>query len=270
METGQILKDIVVQGTLMDYDTDVYKSVMERMKDNSEFPDPFARLVSVTFQLCREGSIDPWNVDLQAFTRIFRSIIDDSFDRFGMAGYLISQAWKILLEKTEYSVMKRQPPEEPQSEDNFMEDEMAYSRAQLEVPPLDLAEPVKHTEKRPVMLVELLETMRTAMKKDPRRSRKREQVEVHDISAMEDIIFELNQEEPEREIDETYSRILSQFSDTFYMEDLWGQSVEDRWSFFVYCLFLMRDRRIVIKQEDPYGPIVIERVTGAENRMVNV
>lgn len=272
METDQVLKDIVVQGTLLDYNTEVYASILKRMKDSMEFTDPFAKLVASTFNLCREGTIDPWNIDLKSFSRIFMELIDDTFDKFGMAGYLISQAWRILLEKTEASVMKRQKQEEVvHSEEEFLQDELELALSiEEDNSPLELAEPVKHREKRPVMLVELLEAMRHAYRKDRVRNRPRVEKEELDVSAMEEIIFELHGEEPEKEIDETYSRILSQLTNTFYMEDLWGESVEDRWSFLVYCLFLMREKMIILRQDGNFGKILVERVSTSPRQLIDI
>lgn len=271
MEADQVLRDIVVQGTLLDYNTDIYKSIVERSRDSREFTDPFAKLVASTFKLCSEGTIDPWNVDLRGFSKVFLTIIDDSFDRFGMAGYLIGQAWHILLEKTEMSVLKRQQPEIPETyvEEGFPEE---FESSFLEYAPktLELKEPVKHREKRPVMLVELLEAMRVASRKERKRvSVTPREKEEYDANAMEEIIFELHAEEPEKEIDNTYEKILSQASDEFYIEEVWGQSVEERWSFLVYCLFLMREKRIILQQEDFFGKITIQRVASPDRQMIN-
>lgn len=272
MELDQVLRDIVVQGTLMDYNTDVYSSILQRSRDSREFTDPFARLVASTFKLCEEGVIDPWNVDLRGFSRIFQSIIDETFDRFGMAGYLIGQAWHILLEKTERSVMKRKQPEEPEQyveEETSFEIETAFE--DVEPRALELSEPVRHREKRPVMLVELLEAMRVAVRRDRKKVRiTPEEKEEFDATAMEEIIFELHAEEPEKEIENTYEKILSQYSDQFYLEELWGSSVEERWSFLVYCLFLMREKRIILRQDGEFGKISIQRVVGPEGQTINV
>lgn len=270
METDQVLKDIVVQGTLLDFNTDIYTSILNRMKHSRDFSDPFAKLVASTFQLCDEGVIDPWNVDLKGFAKIFLTIIDESFDRFGMAGYLISQAWRILLEKTEYSILKRQKQEEEEVSEELIPEDEAEEQFTFEPRTIELAEPVKHKETRPVMLVELLESMRHAFRKERRVSQRREQKELLNVDAMEDIIFELHAEEPEREIDETYSRILSQSSDEFYLEELWGSSIEDHWSFLVYCLFLMREKKIRLSQDEYFGRILIERVSDPTTHMIDV
>ncbi|AKA48960.1 hypothetical protein IX51_07465 [uncultured archaeon] len=272
METDQVLRDIVVQGTLLDYNTDVYASIMKKTKDSREFSDPFARLVASTFKLCEEGVIDPWNVDLRGFSKIFISIIDETFDRFGMAGYLIGQAWHILLEKTERSVMKRQQLEVPETYvEEGPDDGMESPVLEFEPRALELSEPVKHREKRQVMLVELLEAMRVAVRKERKRVHTtRQEKEEFDATAMEEIIFELHAEEPEKEIDNTYEKILSQFADQFYIEEIWGSSVEDRWGFFVYCLFLMREKRIILKQEGAFGKISIQRIARPDGQVINI
>lgn len=272
MDTDRILKDIVVQGTLLDFNTDIYASILEKMNSARDFTDPFAKLVASTFKMCDEGMLDPWNVDIKGFSRVFLSIIDDSFDKFGMAGYLIGQAWHILYEKTEESVIKRRKPDPLDLEIDstaFDDLDISYFVQGPETGTLELKEPVRHREKRQVMLVELLEAIRVAAKKEEKRSRQRIVPEENDEAAMEELIFELHAEEPEREIEETYRKILAQMENIFYIEDVWGADLESRWAFLVYCLFLMRDRRIILRQEGNFGRITIEKVYTEESQMID-
>lgn len=272
MDTDRILRDIVVQGTLLDYNTDAYASILARMQTTRDFKDPFARLVASAFTMCEEGVLDPWNVDLKGFSRVFLSIIDESFDKFGMAGYLIGQAWHILYEKTEKSLTKRNRPEDfsMDVDQGIFEDlDISYFNQGPETGTIELKEPVRHKEKRPVMLVELLEAIRIAAKKEEKRSRTRVEPQFTDESAMEELIFELHSEEPEREIEETYRQILSQISEIFYMEEVWGSDIESKWGFLVYCLFLMRDKKIILRQEGDFGKISIEKLPKEETQTIN-
>ncbi len=272
MDADAILRDIVVQGTLLDYNTDVYASILQRMDSTRDFREPFAKLVAATFTMCQEGAIDPWNVDIKGFSKVFLSIIDESFDRFGMAGYLIGQAWHILYEKTEESVSKRKKPDplDAEIDETAFEDiDISYFSQGPETGTIELKEPVRHKERRQVMLVELLEAIRVAAKKEERRARPKAEPEPQDESAMEEIIFELHSEEPEKEIEDTYRKILSQLEETFFLEEVWGSDVESRWAFLVYCLFLMRDRRIILRQDGAFGKISIEKLSRQESHMLN-
>jgi ScpA/B protein. len=80
---------------------------------------------------------------------------------------------------------------------------------------------------------------------------------------MDEISKRLNSEEPEEEIQKVWSRIVELKEDQCFMEDIWGHTVEDKSMFFVYCMFLYRNGKITLNQEEPFGSIRIKRMENA-------
>lgn len=255
MNQADVLQSIVVQGTLLESDTKYYVELLGQETVAVEYKDPVEKTVASVFKMCLEGSIDPWDIDLKAFVKIFSGMVDDNFKDFGAAGYLIYQAWKILNEKSRNSLERRLVFED--EEDMF--EEGAELDQFMEPYELTVREPVKHQEKRKVYLVELLDAMRDAYRVVPRSAIKKEILQVEQIDpTIEEIVSGMHAEEPEAEIQTVYEILLHKGVNGL-MEDIWGTSDLSRASFFVYCMFLMRERKIRLSQDVPYGVISIER-----------
>lgn len=255
MNQEEIMQSIVVQGTLLESDTRYYVELLGHEHLSVEYKDPVERTVASVFRMCLEGSIDPWDIDLRAFVKIFSGMVDENFRDFGAAGYLIYQAWRILKEKSRNSLERRLALDEDE-QDDYSGDEIEQFMEPIE---LSVKEPVKHQEKRKVFLVELLDAMRDAYRVTPHSHSRKEILNVeHYTTTIEEIVSEMHTEEPETEIEHVYE-ILKANGASNFMEELWDIPDLNRAAFFVYCMFLMREKRIRLHQEVPYGVISIER-----------
>lgn len=253
MNQSDILQSIMVQGTLLESDTKYYVELLGQETVTVEYKDPVEKTVASVFRMCLEGSIDPWDIDLRAFVKIFSGMVDENFRDFGAAGYLIYQAWKILNEKSRNSLERRLVFDEEEDFGEGTEIEHFFEPIELTV-----KEPVKHQEKRKVFLVELLDAMRDAYKVSPRKSKKEILQVEHIDPTIDEIVSGMHAEEPEEEIQRVYELLLSHGINGT-MDELWHTSDLSRASFFVYCMFLMREKKIRLAQEVPYGVITIER-----------
>ncbi len=255
MNQAEVMQSLVVQGTLLESDTKYYVELLNHDVSAVEYKDPVERTVASVFKMCLDGSIDPWDIDLKAFVKVFSEIVDENFRDFGAAGYLIYQAWKILNVKTVNSLQKRLVFENGEENGEYPDEiEQFYEPLELSV-----REPVKHQEKRKVFLVELLDAMRDAYRVTPHHGQKKEILRVeHTETTIEEIVSGMHAEEPEEEINSVYQTLLQHGIDGF-MEELWNLSELSRGSFFVYCMFLMREKKIRLSQEVPYGVIRIEK-----------
>ncbi len=255
MNQSEVMQSIVVQGTLLESDTKYYVELLDSDTISVEYSDPVKRTISSVFKMCLDGSIDPWNIDLKAFVEIFSGMVDENFRDFGAAGYLIYQAWKILNRKSLESLEKRLVTEDFEEESQDAPEIIRFHD------PLEISvrEPVKHQEQRKVFLVELLDAMRDAYR-IPVVQRKRKEIEEpeHLSTVIEGIVHELHAEEPETEIRRVYEILLS-LPDSVYLEDVWNTGDFSRAAFFVYCMFLMREKKIRLQQNVPYGLIKIEK-----------
>ncbi len=255
MNQAEIMQSLVVQGTLLESDTKYYVELLSHDSTTIEYKDPVEKTVASVFKMCLEGSIDPWDVDLKAFVRVFSDLVDDNFRDFGAAGYLIYQAWKILNVKAVNSLQKRLVMDDEEDIEDLPDDGIQFF-APIE---LSVKEPVKHQEKRKVFLVELLDAMRDAYRVAPHHANRKEILNVeHPVTTVEEIMSNMHTEEPEEEISRVYQTLMKHGIEGF-MEELWDLSDLSRASFFVYCMFLMREKKIRLSQDVPYGVIRIEK-----------
>jgi len=255
MEFQEIMNSLIVQGELLEVNTAEYEKVLQNFENTNAMTDPVSKASSLVFRMCQDGTLDPWNVDLVAFARFFKEIITEDFSNLGFAGYIVGEAWRILYMKT-LSTVDSEEAEEVEIADT---DITEYSVPQIVPDNLDLRIPVSGHIQRPIRMIELLDAMRTAYIKDQRASSRRKP-ETNEITSLEAIVSNLNLDEPEREIARVFQLISGAYTDTFYMEDYWGKTPEEQASFFVYSLFLMRERRIQLHQEKPYAEIIINRI----------
>jgi len=270
MDNNDILKSIVTQGTLLDSDVKIYRDILEDMDHGVEYSDPFYRSVSRIFEMCKEGLVDPWSVNIIAFSAIFESLISEGFSDFGTAGYVLTLAWHVLMEKSEISVRKRIIPESDAQEPEEQEisisteietsDQTEFNNFSDAILPLDL--PVRSDHRSKVLLVELLEYVKTAYRKrEPAVKNEKPSGEVS-LSVMEDIVNELHAEEPEKEIRDLYERIKAIPETDFYLETYFAPSKLEAFVSLIYCLFLCREKKIWLSQEGPYMPVVVHKMGG--------
>ncbi|MHB1708677.1 MAG: hypothetical protein ACYCT2_04285 [Thermoplasmataceae archaeon] len=255
MEVQEIMNSLIVQGELMEINTAEYEKVLRNFENTMAISDPVSKASSMVFRMCQDGTLDPWNVDLLAFAKYFGMIITEEFTDLGFAGYIIAEAWRILYLKTLSTVEMDSGEDAEEAFDDIAEltvPASAESELELKVPVLG------HT-RRPIRMIELLDAMRSAYIQGPKAKSSRRS-EPQGLNSLDDIVSNLNLDEPEREIARILQIIAGAYNDTFYMEDYWGSTAEERSSFFVYSLFLMRERRIQLHQERPYAEIIINRI----------
>ncbi|MGC8505864.1 MAG: hypothetical protein ACP5NK_04050 [Thermoplasmata archaeon] len=268
IKTEEILKSIAVQGTLLDMDTEIFRRIVtDREVDVIPEGDVFSKIVGNIVKLCEDGIIDPWYVDINGISRILSSMIDDNFKDFSQAGYLMWQAWHLLFQKSQ-KVIDQISLQSPRTE----EDNLTFNPDSLE-PVFDdlelrssgetdgnfvLREPVLHREKRRILMVELLDAIRKAYfyKSEVKPARKNT-IAVQQIN-LEDIIIQLNPDEPERDIETLYNDLLSVAAPRFAFSELMTFTSLPASSAFVYLMFLVRRKKILVKQEVPYGEIWID------------
>ena len=270
MDNYDILKSIVTQGTLLDSDVEIYKDILEDMDHGVEYSDPFYRSVARIFEMCKEGLVDPWSVNITAFSAIFESLINEGFSDFGTAGYVLTLAWHVLMEKSEISVKKRivndidtlEPEELVDSVSTEIDsaDQTAFNNFRDAILPLDL--PVRPDHKRKVLLVELLEYVKTAYRKRENAVKADKPESKISLSVMEDIVNELHAEEPEKEIKELYEKIKAVPGNVFYLDTYFSGSKLESFVSLIYCLFLCREKKIWLSQNGHYMPVLVHKIEG--------
>lgn len=268
IKTDEILKSIAVQGALLDMDTEIFKRIVnDREFDIIPEGDIFSKIVGNIVKLCEDGVIDPWYVDINGISRILSSMIDDEFKDFSQAGYLMWQAWHLLFQKSQKIIdqISLQAPGEINDGVTFNPDSLEPVFDDIELrssgesnDSFVLREPVLHREKRRILMVELLDAIRKAYYyKSEVRTIRKNSVVVQQVN-LEDIIVQLNPDEPERDMENLYNDILSIAVPRFAFSELLMVTNIPTPSAFVYLMFLARRKRIMITQDVPYGEIWID------------
>ncbi|GGM76104.1 hypothetical protein GCM10007108_12590 [Thermogymnomonas acidicola] len=233
-----IVDEVLVQATMLDLNVDFYRDLLQRVSGSR---DAFSSLVLEILRKCEEGAIDPWKVDLRDMLFVYSTLLDENFDRYFEAGELLVESWHLLSIKSSFS-----------DEDPVPEEEPAREVEEPEEGAIQVVPSIAHTERRPVMVVEIIEALRKKFRE--RRERRQEIIHVND-----EIFSKLHTEEPEREIEEAARFVERIRADQFYLEDVWERFRYGKVPFFIYCMFLAKQGRIRMEQEEPYGRILVSR-----------
>jgi segregation and condensation protein A len=130
---------------------------------------------------------------------------------------------------------------------------------QVDVPEsIDLCEAIRHQQQRPVSLVELLDAFEDAREEVELRE---ERQRIRDaISAAEQKFDPKNHaEDLEKDVEVVWTRIMKCGNGPVPIDDLFGGGKEDRVTVFISLLFLARNGKISLWQDDlPYGQIFLE------------
>ncbi|MCI4334829.1 MAG: hypothetical protein L3K04_04305 [Thermoplasmata archaeon] len=252
-----------------------YLGLVREVKDGLHIviADPFQKATALLFELVMEEEFDPWEIDLVRFTEQYLARIRSEGEvNFAVSGRLLYMAWSILCLQSEELLKERErmlpttpSPEEagPGFEDESYLADLATPEAvdvtstvlgSPEAPPLE--QMIRHSETRPVSLLELVhafgqaeEEARRSLRIDGLRERLREeqrappQVLVHgDI--------------PEQDLVDAWELCLRHpIEDPFPFLSLWrrGHGRDRLVAEFLACLFLAREQAIELQQQEPAG-----------------
>lgn len=216
------------------------------------------------FELVLSNDLDPWDVDLMKFAKLYGQRMHTEEVDFIVAGKLMHMAWSILhLQSREVLSLNERREElyfgewDTESFDQFVEHPLPA--IDLDVPDcVELTEVVRHRCTRPVSLVDLLDAFDTAQQEVEialNRQRVREQL----LKAQERFDGKAHSDDQEKDVAETWARIERCGSGPIALEDLFEDDKEDSIKVFVSLLFLARAGKISLWQDElPYGQIYLE------------
>ncbi len=255
MEDTQLIdlkRTIIVQASTIGIDTRFYEEL--DFKDTKEETKNIIEIM----ERCIAREIDPWRVDVVNFVLIVRELTNAGLMSIAEAGYIIYRSWGIVYVQANDLIDNFGKKEAEETVENYQD------LSQEEVNDLEIEEkefislnmPVKHHETRKVMLVELIEVMR-------KTERSREKIvrmpHMEQVAEVEEIYEVLNSGEPERDLESIMQKIMNMREDSFFMEEVWGETKEDRVKFFIYSMFIRKNGTIALKQERSYDRIWIEK-----------
>jgi segregation and condensation protein A len=269
--SGMVLNHLLFQKAIIDEGDrsekiDRYLGLLAQAEAGNEMvpSDPIDRSVQLVFELVLSNNFDPWDINLMEFTRMYTKKMHAEEVNFIVAGKLMFMAWSILkMQSQEVLSIHEQPlPGEAEWDAEPMDefyDDPDVARINVDIPGcVDLTEAVRHQSTRPVSLIELLDAFEDA-KRDAEIQAHRQKAREALKLTNEKFDDKAHKEDHEKDVAETWERIMRCGNGPIGIEDLFNGEKEDRIMVFVALLFLAKYGKIALWQDDlPYGQIFLE------------
>jgi len=235
-----------------------YMDILSKAESGERLQDPVDEAIRSVFSLVLENGIDPWEIDLSEFVRLYNGkVVSNSFDMI-VAGKLMLMAWKILRMQSDSTRTLSEPPvfeEDMDFDDSFFyEDEET-----MVVPEVILRQAYTKEPTRPVTMYELIDAFEEAREEieiQQQRERMRSQ-----LKSKEPVKFDnkAHEEDDKQDVEEVWERIQKLGMGQICIEDLYTADLKENLKTFVAVLHLVRVGRLDVWQEAvPYGDIFVE------------
>jgi segregation and condensation protein A len=265
-----------------------YLGLVEKLREGVHvvIPDPLQKATALLFELVLEEQFDPWEIDLARFTEAYlERVRADGEVNFAVAGRLLYMAWSILYLQSE-ELLRQRASESPSSavdgsgpadppDDSYLGLLDSPQAVDVTTAVLDSTDPppllgmVRHSESRPVSLLELVRAFGEA-EADARASLKvqqlRERLQEEQRAPPEMIV---HGDIPERDLQDAWEEVRQHpLGEAFPFLDLWPKGTgRDRLvAVFLAALFLARERSLELHQETlGSSPILLVRTAEARH-----
>jgi len=231
--------------------------------------DPFEKSVVAAFELVLERQLDPWEINLVPFTKLFLDKVKkDGAVNFVTAGKLVFLAWSILKMQSDKVLLDAMPPPAEEPVDGWDLDmfrdpaDLDYNQVVLAGTANPLTEAIHREGRRAVTLMELMDAFDEARKEAAvqlEMNALREQAikrfapnfheKVHGEDLTEDIAF-------------TWQRLVAFNGEPVPLRNLTAGGVWDEVTVFMSLLYLAHLEKVKLWQKDfPYGEIFVKRLS---------
>lgn len=263
-----VLQHLMFHKAMIDEDDraekiDHYLSVLQEREAQVAPQDPLDRSLEMVFELVLNNNLDPWDIDLMEFARLYAGKVKEAEVNFVIAGKLMLMAWSILRLQSE-QVLSSSERRESSFYDDFDFDSLdifapEVPQVRLCLPDeVELDEVVRHKGCRPVTLVELLDAFADA-RLEEEQNRLREEARARNRAKLEKFETKAHNDDMERDVEDVWQRILRCGSGPVALEDIWDGGREDLVTVLMALLFLARNGKIAVWQDDlPHGRIYLE------------
>lgn len=235
-----------------------YMDILSKAESGERLQDPVDEAIRSVFSLVLENGIDPWEINLSEFVRLYNNkVASDSFDMI-VAGKLMFMAWKILRLQSETARINSEPPAEmfEESDDSFFFEE----ESEMIVPELTLSQAYQRDSTRPVTMYELIgafEEARAEIEIQMERERTREKLKSKEADPKFD--NKAHEEDDQKDIAQVWERIQKLGPGQICITDLYTHDIKENLKTFVAVLHLVRLGYLDVWQESlPYGDIFVE------------
>lgn len=222
--------------------------------------NPFDRAIAVIFELVIEKEVNPREIDLISFSKLYlKKVREEGLDLF-IAGRIVLMAWKILRMQSEEIIRNMERKEEEDIFDYdipewYGDDDVFYYTQKVLNNEIPLERKIRREPKRKVTLIELINAFEEAKEMIQKRAKRRvkskewKNVQMEDASHKEDI---------EKDMKIVMERLGKLNGRAIPLKKLY-ENKDEMLSIFLPLLFLAKEGRILIWQEDfPYGEIYIK------------
>ena len=240
---------------------DRYMSILENDTDGERLQDPEDESIRSVFSLVLEHGLDPWEIDIRVFAKLYREKVQNNMFDMIVAGKLVLMAWKVLRMQSDATVASGETPVFEEAEDIVFEDDGAFDVEfePIHVPKIAFKEAQYRFPVRPVTMLELLDAFEEA-REQAAVAQERERVR-QELRAKAPKKFEnkAHEEDDEKDIARVWDMIQKLGTGTIPLSDLLTDDRMENITRFVSVLHLVRDGKINIWQDElPYGTIYIE------------
>ena len=246
-----------------------YVSMVEEMQEGTYLisHDPFERSVSMAFELVIKNQLNPWEIDLIEFSKMYMQRVRKTEDvNLLVAGKLVYMAWEIFRLQTEDLLVRIDEPEVNENLFDTWDTDAIELYANIDEPgsaitimqgALELnSADRRRSSQRHVSLLELLDAFEEAKHEADVREEISKYLEKYKPKEFDD---KAHRDTLERDIAETWARIQNLGAGAIPLSDLGQGSKEDQIAVFMSILFLSSMEKIVIWQDKPpFGEIFVE------------
>lgn len=230
--------------------------------------NPVDKAVAIAFELVLDEKLDPWKIDLMKFTKLYLERIRKEKDiDFIIAGKIIYMAWNILMKKSK-DVLEEAEKEMYYVEEDFFDIDVGafdfYEEEEFVEPDIEIKEPVRREEERPVSLMELIQAINEARREVEIKKRQRKIREKFKFNLDEKV----HREDLEEEIKEVWARLSEVHGDEISLSMVYDGTREDFIKVFLSLLFLEKFEKVELSQDVPYGDITIKILVPEELRNI--
>jgi len=231
-----------------------YMDILGKTGSGEKLNDPVDESIRAAFSLVLENGIDPWEIDLREFVKLYaRKVAENRFDMI-VAGKLMLMAWRVLRLQSEVTYSKSDEPMEELFEFDMPDEDPA-----LIVPEVAFRGAYSRDEARPVTMYELLDAFEEARAEmEVQRERDRVKQEL-DEKIPKKFDNKAHDEDDKQDVEFVWQRILKLGTGPIQIDELYTDDIMENLRTFVSVLHLVRDGRLDVMQASlPKGEIVIE------------
>lgn len=235
-----------------------YMRILQTAEAGEKLNDRVDESIRSVFSLVLENGIDPWEIDLGEFVKMYaRKVRDNTFDMI-VAGKLLLMAWKILRLQSE-ATCNRGTYSEPEEDFSEMDFTFEDEDERMAVPEVSFMRAFRRDTVRPVTMYELIDAFEDA-REEMEIQQERERVRA-ELKAKEPKKFDnkAHDEDDERDVETVWRMIEKLGAGPISISDLYTRNVLADIRAFVSVLHLVRDGKLDVWQETlPYGEVFIE------------